>query len=580
MALIPGCLAYTKHTTSWPTSASVSLAPASSHLRLAKPLAGSALLHSVPQAQSWIKVHGAADLTRLLLQYKRGCDWESAMAALWFAAAEHASSLQLLHANIVLSTLAAAQPAQYERACALLCQMRAMGLRPDPYSYSSTIAACSRAGQPDRALAVFRQCSAEAQADARPNAVVFNAMLLACQRAGPEWQPQLIALFAAMGAHGVQPDAWAYSAALNAYARMRQWRKALELLDVMEQRPSGVGPRPDGHCYAATMRACLHAREHVQVLQLHQRMSAAGVRCTAYTLVPALDACAALARAGDRSQWRRSKQLLEEQAAQADGADLNAHCFSAAARVYAECGRPDLALGLLKQMRTASPPILPNAHVFTAVIASLGPSRNWRVALQLLHGMARAGVAIDAHCAEAALKVLGRAGRWREACQLFRSMASEFDVTPTPIHLTTVLQCLAAAKQWHVGAALLEEVYGAQPTDYAASATPDGAHWSPEHPSHTLAVDARLCAAALNVCANVGAWKRARVLLQAAGEEATPAMRRAAVVALIRASEWSRAEALLDQLLASLVDDDGVERAKLHRLATVIAHRKQHPRGE
>lgn len=551
-----------------------------SHLRSSSPVA-SALLRSSQPLPSGIKIRGSADLTRVLLRHKRGCDWELATATLWNVAAEHAAALRELHVNIVLSTLAAAQPAQYERACTLLSQMREMGLRPDPYSYSSTIAACSRAGQPERALAVFRQCCAEADSSARPNAVVFNAMLLACQRAGPAWQPQLIAIFAGMMTHGIHPNAWAHSAVLNAYAQKSEWTKALELLDVMERQPNRLSPRPDGHCYAAAMRACLHAHEHTRVLDLHERMITAGLRGTAYTLVPALDACAALARAGDHSQWQHCQQLFEGYAAQADGADLNAHCFAAAARVYAECGRPDEALGLLKQMRSASPPIAPNAHVLTAVIASLGPSRQWRVAMQLLHGMARAGVPVDAHCVEAALKVTGRAGNWQQACRLFRSMASEFGVTPTPIHLTTVLQSLAAAEKWHVAAALLEEVFASPPAQHHARSNATGYAQSPNSTSPALfldAFDARLCATALTVCAKVGAWERALMLLEAAGEGVTPAMRRATVVTLIRAGEWSRAEVILDQLQVGLPLDSEAHaeaHAKLHLLATAIANHKR-----
>jgi hypothetical protein len=73
------------------------------------------------------------------------------------------------------------------------------------------------------------------------------------------------------------------------------------------------------------------------------------------------------------------------------------------------------------------------------------------------------------------------------------------------------------------------------------------------------------------------------MLLEAAGEGVTPAMRRATVVTLIRAGEWSRAEVILDQLQVGLPLDSEAHaeaHAKLHLLATAIANhkRKRHSR--
>ena len=490
-------------------------------------------------------------MTDLLLRHKRAGDWEAATATLWWAAEQHAPTLRALHANMVLSTLAAAKPtAEWERACALLEQMPSMGLRRDPYSYSSTIAACSRAGQPECALTIFRQCSAEAEEDVRPNGVIFNAMLLACQRAGPTWQPQLLAIFTAMGTHGVTPDAWAYSVALNAHAQTRQWRKALELLDVMELRSvrDPAGARPDSHCYGAAMRACLQSSEPERVAALHERMVAAGVPRSAYTLVPLLDSHAAVARKGDHAAWRPAKAALD--AAAAEDMALNVLCYSAAARAYAECGRYEEALQLLPAMRARQPPVLPNAHVFTAIISSFGPSRQSQRALTLLRGMRERGVAVDAHCVEAALKVVGRAGAWRDACALLRTMRVQLGVSPTPIHLTTALQCVGAAGEWDEAAALLEDVLG----------------------RHALAVDARLAEAALRVCAHSGSWQRALALLDDAGNTATPPMRRAAALALGRAGEWRRAQELLDRLAA--VDGDAGRRdPAMVKLAALVAEK-------
>ena len=80
---------------------------------------------------------------------------------------------------MVLAALAAARPAQWEWALALLDQMPSLGLEPDEYSFSSAITACARGGEPERALEVFRRSSAAGKA----TEAVFNNVLLCCQRA-------------------------------------------------------------------------------------------------------------------------------------------------------------------------------------------------------------------------------------------------------------------------------------------------------------------------------------------------------------------------------------------------------------
>ena len=159
----------------------------------------------------------------------------------------------------------------------LIEHMPAAGIDPDVYSFTAAISACSRAKQPDRAVALFKQLCAT---DVRPNAVCFNAALAACQRT--RRYSQLLALFGAMPAYGVQPDAWAYSAAIDAVARVGQWERALELLDDLEQAAArGRGGReassPEQHCYGAAMRACLREKKYTAVLEPYERLRRSGV---------------------------------------------------------------------------------------------------------------------------------------------------------------------------------------------------------------------------------------------------------------------------------------------------------------
>ena len=483
-----------------------------------------------------VVLRSSSELAKLLLRHKRARDWESATSTLWWATDRHEALLNAAHVNIVISTCATAKPAEWERAIALLEQMPSLnGLQPDAYSYSAVIAACARAGQTERALAVFRKCSAEAASGGPgPNSVVFNAMLLACQRGGRQWQAELLAIFASMGAHGVTPDAWAYSTAIAALSRRGQWERALGLLAELEQPESST--KPDQHCYSAAMRGCLRASQWAVVLDLYNRARATGLPPSSYILQPALSACAAAAGGARHDAgiggWRRAQEIMAEAMVADDSSTeslVSVHCFSAAARAYEAGGQWQLALSLLKEMLARKPPIRPNAHTFTAVIGSLRHATGqWHVALRLLAGMSRVGAPADAHAIEAALKVLGQQGRWRESADLLNSMEEELGVMPSSIHLTTVLHCHSAvAKQSHAHALLKRWMH-----------------------APSIVMDERLCEAALAVCGRACASSTAREVLTAFADAngaaaLTTPIRCAAVLAMCKAGDWAAAMRLL-----------------------------------
>ena len=66
-------------------------------------------------------------------------------------------------------------------------------------------------------------------AGVEPNVITCNTVLSACQRA--KLPHELLAIFGAMASLGVQPDAWAYSAAIHAFSQTGRMKQALELID-------------------------------------------------------------------------------------------------------------------------------------------------------------------------------------------------------------------------------------------------------------------------------------------------------------------------------------------------------------
>ena len=90
---------------------------------------------------------------------------------------------------------------------------------------------------------------------------------------------ELLAIFASMASLGVQPDAWAYSAAISAFAQTGRWQQGLELFHAM---PKAVPP--EHHCYSAAMGACRRGGQWEGVLRLYAQLLATGGQPNSYTL--------------------------------------------------------------------------------------------------------------------------------------------------------------------------------------------------------------------------------------------------------------------------------------------------------
>ena len=251
---------------------------------------------------------------------------------------------------------AAARAAQWERALRLLSLMEAdPSVRPDAFSYSAAISACSR--RPEAALDLLQRMEA---AGVAPTTVIYNAAIRACATAS-HW-PIALSLFAELqdaaadgggGGAALRPDVVSYNAALAACERGGEWHEAELLLREMRE---GKGPPPDAVSYHTAIAACRRpppgaagrraARAAVGALR---GMMAAGLRPSLFGFTGALSACS-------RAQkWRAALAVFArlEAAGRAGGVRPDTIAANGALAACAGGGRWEDALALLGRMERA-----------------------------------------------------------------------------------------------------------------------------------------------------------------------------------------------------------------------------------
>eukprot|EP00953_Heterococcus_sp_UTEX-ZZ885_P015255 8598-Heterococcus_DN1.PRE.2 len=99
--------------------------------------------------------------------------------------------------------------------------MKAVGLKPDMFSYNSAIDACSKGGQHETAIQLLSEMKA---VGLQPDAISYTAAIDACKNTG-NWQ-LVLDLLQQMKADGVVPSVITYTAATDALQAGEQYHAA------------------------------------------------------------------------------------------------------------------------------------------------------------------------------------------------------------------------------------------------------------------------------------------------------------------------------------------------------------------
>ncbi|CAJ1437518.1 unnamed protein product [Effrenium voratum] len=406
---------------------------------------------------------------------------------------------------------------QWSRSLVILEQLPNRRLWPDTVALNSALRACAVAGQ----LALARQLLRSFSASLQPDAVSFHTLISA---AGPnlEWRCGLAILaqqraagldlppsrFAAGNASPVAVntalaalgEAWAWSlhlleelptadvvtfgAVMTSLARAAQRQRALQLLDVLEERKLPTNEV----IYSAAAAACEGDwQESLQLL------------CRGRQLRLALDAVAygACCNCCEKSScWEQALGVVGAAACVAHG---SGPLCNAGISSCAKSGEWTQAVKALRAMVRRH--LRAEGTSWNACVSAC--TRRWPLQLRLLELQAAEGLAVDLFGLNAAIsggadtesnQERGQLGRWRRAGQLL-GQAGAGGLEPDLVSCNALALALAQHAQWQRSTALLSRGLAAR-----------------------LAIDALGRQAAVSAAA--GAWQWRRALLATESDEA------------------------------------------------------------
>lgn len=400
---------------------------------------------------------------------------------------------------------------QWQRAVALLDEIRAAGVTPGTKAVNGAASAFARAGLAAKAIALLRALQASGGGW---DAYSYTTAISQHGKLG-EWEAALALVReqrdAALAGEGEPPNEFVYGAAIGAAAASARWREALELLGAMEE----AGVPPNIRCYNGALSACDRGLQPMEAIALLDRMRLAGVRPDQVAYTTAISACA-----------RRRPALYGLAVGLAEQMEYecipkNAYTYGALAQAHAAVGAWKEAFTLLGSLRRydVARPNEARCHATVAILGAVtdacADGGQWREALLLIRGMERMyDVVPDAACVNSAIAACARGRQWREALRLLDGMGTE----ATAISYGAALSAAAKGAQWELGLALLDRMRaaGLPPTVpcYTAAIAACGAGgqsgravelWR-EIVERGLAADAVCVNAALGACEAAARW--------------------------------------------------------------------------
>ena len=344
----------------------------------------------------------------------------------------------------------------------LMAEMRAEGVAPDAFTFTTAITACGKAGQWERALGLLEEMGGAGQPQAQeeggqrstfgiaPNVAAINAAISACARAGRAERAlgllnrmatcdgrKLVGSIRIGGGIDGQDkgssdsstprteapeegpawpaaDSVSFNSAMEACAVSGRWQEGATLLSRMRE----AGVRPDVCSYGAHL-ACLRAGgQWRRALEVLEEMRAGGAEVNGGAGVRPDLGCYAVVMStlGEAGRWEQALELLrflQKQGAAGVAAGAGAAGWDAE-RLVAEASEGGAAI-------SSSPAAGPNLVCYNAALNACARAREGPAALNLLEEMEARGI-FDTASFNCAMLACRGMGQWQKATAILERM--------------------------------------------------------------------------------------------------------------------------------------------------------------
>ncbi|CAE8604879.1 unnamed protein product [Polarella glacialis] len=416
--------------------------------------------------------------------------------------------------------------ASLSRALAVRSKGAPAGTR-DSRSLASAIAGCKAGARwPDALHMLAQACAAHKQRELELDAAVFNSAAAVCSQASC-WRHALFLLGVLMPSeHGIEPDAFSCSAAMNAWSEGDHWPSALALLT----QPSAPPLQPSLVLFGVAQRACARAGCWVLAFELLAAARHSGLKPDEVAFTAAVGSAALRPLGGEEGILR--------------GPGNSPTCSRGAPWQIA-------ARLLLKEMRIQI--LRPNAISFGKVIAQCAGSFCWAAAISVLWCMVAMSVRANAIPFAAAIGSCEHDAQWRRALQLLHVMRGS-RLQPDNVAQGSAANACEKALSNTFSEKAKEGSFGAF-SSWAPSDPADGGPWGAalrllwEMTSlKGLQADVVAASVAISSCGKGRQWERAlstMTLVRQLGVRPNVVFCTAALSSCERSSRWEEALLLL-----------------------------------
>ena len=244
------------------------------------------------------------------------------------------------------------------------------GLQCTVYTYTAAMRAALSANMLDRAAKVWDH--AEADHGHEIDCRLCTTMIEVCSRRGET--DRALQLYKRMTSSPsnskMAPSVHAYTAAMRAATEGGRWEAALSVWRDM----CNVGCKPTGHAYSAVISACAFGGEWRRAVSLFDEMLGCGIK-------PDVVSCTSLITAlGSDGQWERAEKVVEWM--KLNDIRPNVRTYTALVGALSTACQWEKAIGLVEQMKSHAfgPGVEPNAYTYSALLKALGDHGEWQLA--------------------------------------------------------------------------------------------------------------------------------------------------------------------------------------------------------